>query len=238
MGTLPYPVTCARHISDIPFFSDQHYRKPILKALQKMAQCRWWNRVWVIQELLAPEAVVFFDHIEMPWNVLAQAAVKYESHQTTCYKDIISYLPKKEVEILSQFSRVVQDFVEVRARWNTDSKTHLLQLLRQFRSRKSKDPKDKVFALLGLTNFWGRRRPIVPDYNCSVRQIFREVVREMIGVTNTLSILAGTLNKAGSLPSWIPDWSTPLDPTELQRLQLESLYSAPKNMKPPYRHDG
>jgi hypothetical protein len=92
-----------------------------------------------------------------------------------------------------------------------------------------------VFALLGLTNTWGRRRPIAPDYKATVHQLFREVVREMIGVTNDLSIFSGTLNQGQDLPSWIPDWSIAPDPLEVQRLQLEKLYDASKNSRPSHR---
>jgi hypothetical protein len=55
------------------------------------------------------------------------------------------------------------------------------------------------------------------------------VVREMAGVTESLSVLMGNLEKAqahGEMPSWVPDWSISPEPFELERLQLASSYSA------------
>jgi hypothetical protein len=94
---------------------------------------------------------------------------------------------------------------------------------------------DKVYALLGLANTWGRRQPMLPDYKLTVHQVYREVVREVIGSTNSLAILMGNLDKYDYLPSWVPDWRIPVDPLELQRLQRVDLYDACRGSNPSYR---
>lgn len=224
------------HLSDIPFLHSQSYRENVFKALQHIMDSPWWNRIWVIQELvLAPRATIFIGHLQAPWEMLARAAKNCELHQMDCCRSIIGFLPRKEVDILGQFSRTVLDFDEVRHRWDRGSQTNLLQLLWQFRSRESMNHADKVYALLGLANTWGRRQPMLPDYKLTVHQVYREVVREVIGSTNSLAILMGNLDKHDDLPTWVPDWRIPVDPLELQRLQRVDLYDACRGSSPSYR---
>jgi len=222
-----------KHLREIPFLWDQRCRENVFRAISSMMQSPWWSRIWVIQELvLAPQASIFYGHLTAPWSMVANAAENYERHRSTCCRNILAFLPRPEVDTIAHFSRTVLDFDQVRHHWNQDSQSNLLQLLWQFRSRKSTHPIDKVYALLGLANSWGRRRPIVPDYTLTLHQVYRQVVRELIGVTNCLSILNGTLEKSGHLPSWVPDWRTPTDPLELQRLRRIDLYNASNGKMP------
>ncbi|KAK4580061.1 hypothetical protein LTR86_000263 [Recurvomyces mirabilis] len=105
----------------------------------------------------------------------------------------------------------------------------LLDLLLVSRELGASDPRDKVYALLGLG-----RHDITPDYAASPEDIFIEFAQHQIGaVTNLLSeaeandeelevnrtevrramvmlSCAGRQNQKRKLPSWVPDWTTNL----------------------------
>jgi hypothetical protein len=93
------------HLSDIPFLHSQSYRENVFKELQHIMDSPWWNRIWVIQELvLAPRATIFIGHLQAPWEMLAHAAKNCEFHQMDCCRSIAGILPRKEVDILGQFT--------------------------------------------------------------------------------------------------------------------------------------
>jgi len=86
--------------------------------------------------------------------------------------------------------------------------------------RKATDPKDKVYALLGMVNRWCSCvnymfnpvrvcscEKLLPDYRRTTSQVYQETVLKVVEVQRSLSMLVGTLeqgNLAG-LPTWTPD---------------------------------
>jgi hypothetical protein len=86
----------------------------------------------------------------------------------------------------------------------------LLLLLVLHRARQSTDPRDKVYALIGISSSqWDSKLAI--DYCLTTEQVYTEVAQYVIESTESLEILAFCeLSKVGShttgLPSWVPDW--------------------------------
>jgi hypothetical protein len=94
-----------------------------------------------------------------------------------------------------------------------------LSLLENFRNRLVTDPKDKVYALLGLSDLdtsgpeleFQSRVPI--DYTRSVLQVFRDTTRAIIEHSTelhrsaSLDILISATPRSGEggWPTWIPD---------------------------------
>ena len=79
------------------------------------------------------------------------------------------------------------------------------------------DPRDKVYALVGLTkNSWmlsgtGNANHIRIDYDLSPEQVFADSVKLAIEQDKTLNALSfagqATTRSSGWSPSWAPDWS-------------------------------
>ncbi|KAF2192293.1 hypothetical protein K469DRAFT_745770 [Zopfia rhizophila CBS 207.26] len=79
------------------------------------------------------------------------------------------------------------------------------------RQCKVSDPRDRIYALLGIANpMYG----VVPDYAASERLDYIDTARQIISGSHSLYILLDAV-KLGSrlpdlntgLPSWVPDWS-------------------------------
>jgi hypothetical protein len=111
-------------------------------------------------------------------------------------------------------------------------RSSLLQQLHDTRRSRSTDPRDKVFALLGLLSpedKWS----ILPDYTTSVESVYVGVAVAIINRQASLRILSGVGDEADTcygrasssdLPSWVPDWSTsPL----VASLGLSNIYLEP-----------
>jgi hypothetical protein len=80
----------------------------------------------------------------------------------------------------------------------------------QFQGFKATNARDKLYALLGLSD-QNKKPAIVADYPCEEDDLYFQFAVDHIHETRTLDILGcTTVYKAGDkaqLPSWVPDWS-------------------------------
>lgn len=98
-------------------------------------------------------------------------------------------------------------------------------LLDKHRFSKSSDPRDKVYAFLGLANrnkvpFRTLPNVLVPDYKLTVQEVYLEVTIALLASYRHLSWLSHvedpSQRRIQNLPSWVPDLSVPLDPYPLR----------------------
>jgi hypothetical protein len=93
------------------------------------------------------------------------------------------------------------------ARRSLDLKTLLLHS----RNCDASDPRDRVYAFLGLAH---KGYAIVPDYTTknTIVHVLIETARRIIQYEKTLNILEhvyhGRENLGSFLPTWVPDWTT------------------------------
>lgn len=79
-----------------------------------------------------------------------------------------------------------------------------------FRRMLATDPRDKLFALYGLTEKIAHPVQLAVDYEMSVAETYHQFAVHMLRATQTLDILSTTRSDseiAKGLPSWVPDWS-------------------------------
>ncbi|MCJ1332768.1 hypothetical protein MMC10_009462 [Thelotrema lepadinum] len=82
----------------------------------------------------------------------------------------------------------------------------LFSLLSARRSCLATDPRDKVFALIGLAN---DAQDLSPDYSKSVKEVYSQTAEHILYVNNNIGLLneVKSLQLGSELPSWVPDWS-------------------------------
>ncbi|KAL2063789.1 hypothetical protein VTL71DRAFT_5594 [Oculimacula yallundae] len=112
---------------------------------------------------------------------------------------------------------------EIKTEFQTMSKTEdleesvqwMLRILDRRRGASAADPRDMICAHLSLCSDTLRRFVLV-DYNIHVIDLYTNLAREYIQVTGDLSILTYVKPEQSKrkhhLPSWIPDWTTPIVP--------------------------
>ena len=86
-------------------------------------------------------------------------------------------------------------------------------MLYNYRHCLASDPRDKVFALVGIAS--GQYAPAyTPDYSKDVVDVYRDLAIQLIIASQNPDILVHCAYTVGSklsvLPSWVPDWSQPL----------------------------
>lgn len=104
--------------------------------------------------------------------------------------------------------------VDFSARAGTTSAQRLLALLVHCRFRDANNPREKVYAFLGLKvidHSIPSSLLITPDYNADYAEVCRNAAQQIILHSSRLDILGACLpalpEASTNMPSWVPDWS-------------------------------
>ncbi|KAM5383813.1 hypothetical protein ACJZ2D_001802 [Fusarium nematophilum] len=152
-----------------------------------LIQNPYFSRVWVVQEIAsAREAYVLFGRQAMRWGFF------HSNLQRLSIKTWIQHFDRaRQVDIES-----------------------FVSLLEDTRACQASDPRDKVFALLGLSPV-----PLDPDYTLSPPAVYTGLAASLVthanptlkpriqDVAGRVLDLASHGHKMSGLPSWVPDWS-------------------------------
>lgn len=147
----------------------------------KLFQNEYFERVWVIQELvLAKSADVFMGNHEIAWPILGAAAAFFmlERHYWEKSKPLAPYTLTQ-----NPFSRAHSIWTLYR---QEDEPLSLHALLCLFHSRKATVKQDKVFGLLGLCSQYS----LEIDYKRTGPEVFRHTARVIIQRDDNLDVLS------------------------------------------------
>ena len=187
-----------------------HPQHPAWEALQSLFSRPWFRRMWIIQEVvLSQDVAVILGEYLISWNLVletAQAYLKLDLLRVTIPHDNTTFWRDFEVCAANFFYTL---------KFNGDFQCRsLIQLLRSSRHYYCSDPRDKVYALLGLANDQGVHQMVSVDYTKSVEAVYLECAKFLIRNGDGMEMLlqAGIPQNPEytdlklSLPSWVPDW--------------------------------
>jgi hypothetical protein len=194
------------------------------EAVSKLLERVWWRRVWALQEvvvaksvfLLCGDKVLNWDYLQLayqPWNDLflpANASVA-SIRDTTSVTGIIM----NRYWVIAVFHRGM---------WAVDNNSQftMLGLLHSCNFYDSTDPRDKIYALMGLAQDAADFDP--PNYTKSVVEVYINLARRLIQRDGDLRLLCNAGSAAITpspeypeaayvlqLPSWVPSWTRYID---------------------------
>lgn len=185
-------------------------------ALGQLLKSPWFERCWVLQEIAASQGspVVLCGNQNLTWP---EFKTVIDCLGLDATKNVMA-----RIKLVDSIQQIIDSYYRLEGPGDALSRLHvLLHLTSSFRST---DPRDKVFALLGLT--WAGRDPdnwpgeLAPDYARPVQDVYAAATKYCIQQTNSLSVLSQyTPNKMrrplppdSSFPSWVPRWDL-ADPT-------------------------
>jgi hypothetical protein len=162
----------------------------------------YWRRVWVIQEIAVAESVTVL------WG---RAAVDSDYGWTwTQVANFIKRLMAEGTEL--ERRKLVQlpvHLVKIRERFmDPRGSIRLFDAIHWTTATLSTDPRDKIFALLGLCQDGVDLVP-VPNYRQPLETILQDMSRLMMRRNRSLDLICmrGVASPGKStLPSWVPDW--------------------------------
>ncbi|KAF1815657.1 hypothetical protein P152DRAFT_390922, partial [Eremomyces bilateralis CBS 781.70] len=217
-------------VADHPDGSLPSMLSDLFENLRYMLRCRWWNRVWIIQEVVVPERVmVFYGGAIAPWDMLVSAAKAWLPDDSR-NSDPPS-IPREYSLVLDYFAKQILGIEKMRRQWRFTNQTTLLRLLRQFSDREASDDRDKVYALLGLVTqslSLPNGHILLPDYSLDIKSVFINASLSIVRTTRSLSVIVvdSARKYRQDLPSWAADWTAPADDAERKRAEKIERYDA------------
>ncbi|KAF3014751.1 hypothetical protein E8E14_009779 [Neopestalotiopsis sp. 37M] len=145
----------------------------MLLALEEFCNLRYWNRLWIVQEvLLAKKLVLCFGddaRTTRDWSLLSHARRCLESIPADYGLD--SFVSQQ----MMTFQQSVP-FLLDRLRESRDKGWPLRELVEITEGTRCAYPRDKVYGLLGLANDC-HKGDIVPDIKKSTKEVFLDTIR-------------------------------------------------------------
>ncbi len=167
-----------------------------LQLMKRVYSASWFERLWVVQEVvLAKQAICYCHEVSVPVDRLLLAAA-WLSRDGRCWTNQIGSAYALYT-VLSQSPTT------------SPSITRLLERAFDFETT---EPRDKVFALLGLLKRNAhptQYESLKPEYKRNVVDIYRDATRVAIVNDQTLRIIAlcgtesVTVENANATPSWV-----------------------------------
>ena len=170
----------------------------------------WMLRVWIVQEVLAADELVFLcGDWELPGSIVYDSVIASMLWpQLSPFGEMMNRPLGSKGEGLRQLFRILH------ARSvNLVGRTELLDLFYLTYGCKATDPRDQVFALLGLAQE-ANHPSLRPNYSEDWRETYLRYTEYFIREGSGLRALylssadsASANKQSGEMPSWIPDFS-------------------------------
>lgn len=216
-----------------------------LGLTQKVLQRSWFRRVWVLQEAALNENVTFYcGKQSISKHVLwagARTIIALTNEISAHSRASITDLPVWQTLAGTNFiSRRTLHFVT-----SGEKKFPLGTLLTDITTNlgewayEATDPRDRIFAILGFSSD-STALNVRPDYEKTCKDVYTEVAEAILTQASNLDILyavSGPKNMK-AMPSWVPDWSVPVQSTfGLRQLRRYSASGPLSRSFPAFRSD-
>lgn len=160
-----------------------------------MLERPWFRRIWVVQEVaVASKAILYCGHKSLTWEMLC-SILDLESG----------------VNMIGVNNQMVMDIIESiefeKNAANQSTPMTLLHVLLRHRTSLSTDPRDKVYALLGLCT----DDILQANYHLTTMEMHRLLTQIYLRQHCNLDIITVPSNPISLPPnigpSWVPDWN-------------------------------
>jgi hypothetical protein len=185
------------------------------QTIVSLATNKWWHRAWTVQELmLSSNAVLMLSRYTIAWEdfrVGVDHGLSTQIWGHVAYGFLVNPVTVPYLSMRALMGRYR------RPNQMGSSAVDLLHLLIHCRHRDSTDPRDKIYAVLGLLRAThpevmrhevSDTLSVALDYDHDVVYVYRETCQELVQKTGNMDIL-GVCPKSARpyLPSWATDWS-------------------------------
>ena len=190
-----------------------------LEHVQELLIREYWSRLWIVQELSAAKTtVVICGHLQLAWPaVMTWVRIRLLSDLRAQRNRLARITTGKPLNWENARLYAIEQIALVLDRPLSATKS-LLVLLECTRTFKTSEPKDKIYAVLGLHSLLGghdRRKEFPVKYGDTIGQVLVELVNFAFNVSHNLSFLSHVrMSRDRSkwtpgVPTWAPDWTQP-----------------------------
>jgi hypothetical protein len=176
-------------------------------ALYELIGRDWWRRIWIIQEVVvAKDATVVCGKWEIEWDTFASGLLLHYARYFANQKI------RRNAGLFIYFLALWQARLAIE-KGNTEN-MDILTLANRFRKSAATDPRDKLFAIYGITTTDLGGMGLYPDYGLAVDSLYIDFALAMIASSGNLDVFStprlssSSTTRPSGLPLWVPDWST------------------------------
>jgi hypothetical protein len=191
-----------------------------------MCQQPWWTRAWVFQELfVSRQAYFIYGRQSLDADRFSAVLTLFiGTIYSTLNVDIFlemnpEHVNGEECSNISNLRQMLPALYRAQPaatsllsyKYSPSLPLTLAELLFHSRMCKASDPRDHVYAFIGIAE---SNCNIVPDYSAdnTTTKVFTEAARSIIAHDVSLDIITHASERAGhrhfALPSWVPDWTS------------------------------
>jgi hypothetical protein len=161
-------------------------------GLNNLLNRPWFHRVWTFQEIVvSTHAIIFCGEFSIPWTIF----LAYRGN-------LLQQIPALSLAFDLKALNAI-DITSIQYRMN--GSIGLLPLLMGRWSSQATDPKDKVFALLGIASE-GQENLMEINYEMPVERVYSAAAKAIICRSANLNVLSTVQAQDTSMPSWVTDW--------------------------------
>lgn len=178
-------------------------------GIKEIIQRPYWRRTWIYQEATVTDDTIFFCGDEHFTLTLVSATICMAHHVAEYSQSPVGF---RCVAISAPFS-----MASFRLNGVIQCDHTLLELLEYLRYTECSEPRDKVYAILGMAAD-SSPRSIFPDYSKSLVDVYIDVVKFSLSqADHGLRVLGHVTHPAKhwttpsqipGFPSWVPDYRT------------------------------
>ena len=147
-------------------------------SLEGILKRAYWRRVWIIQELVVASKVILRCGFKsLDWDQLIRASACLNIWHADINRQLKESASPERVSWRPHKAHRIDNTRGVQV--NKDRQRHLLNLWSTHKTAAASDPRDKVFALLGLADDLNLYEPIPIDYSLPVNTVFHNFVHAL-----------------------------------------------------------
>jgi len=175
-------------------------------ALRRMYSQPFFNRIWIVQEVaVAQNVLVIHGPGTLSWDLVAWGVALLSNYEMAAS---LSSLKKYDSPLLLHHGGIISHIRTVVQERKGLPIADAITLCAYFCAT---DPRDKIFALLGLVTDNLDLRAWI-DYTKPTQEVYLQTTRYLLSTaTNNLRVLnfagIGYTRDLENLPSWVPEWS-------------------------------
>ena len=198
-------------------------------AFFDLIDSHWWSRGWVCQEFIVASTIQLLNngqhspleklegllrelcefrkalrgHSDVLWTFLDVSLSR--SPDSVEKDDLIRFTDRNGLEKTDAAMQLVGLMISSRMKWS--GTLNLRELLTHVRHYKTSEPRDKIYAFLGLIR---AKSQVIPDYMKTYDEVCIEVTRMVINHDQNLKVLFEALDGVRPSGCTLPSWAVSL----------------------------
>ena len=181
-----------------------------IESLGHIVSRPYFNRVWILQEVaVAQKAILQCGPALTKFRTLATASfVLHRSTALARFGFLLANIDLSQVLTIWILRRMVQQHNAGVLPKEAEKELRIVSLVKRFRHWEATNPRDKIYALLGLA--LNDSFEIIPDYQRPVEETYRAFAHAVLCSTDRLDLWTGFKGRSrlhSGLPLWAPDWT-------------------------------